>query len=143
MAATRWAWGVGSNAVCRDKVLPLSTMFADPDFFRLFSFDLETGDLDLVLREPHSIVLTSKVASMFFKDENPLGEVIHMGKWGDYTVTGVMEDTSLLKSHFQPRSLISSSTLPQLEQRGLISPRSDDWTSLRGAFTYVKIKPGV
>ncbi len=140
-AVTQWAPGFGGNAVCRGKVLPLSVYFADPEFFRVFSFRLEQGDPAAALREPNSIVLSSTAAAMFFRDANPVGQVIQFGKWGDYTVTGVLADTSSLKSHIPIQSLVSLSTLASLEGQKLLTPRSKDWTDIVHSFTYVMLKP--
>ncbi len=142
-ASTLWGSGLGGNGVCRGKVLPLYANFAGPDFFRVFSFRLEHGDPAAALREPNSVVLCSEVAERFFGDDNPVGEVIRLGKWGDYTVTGVLEDTSRLKTHMELRSMISLSTLVSLEKQKLLAPRSEDWTYVSSFFSYVLLKPGV
>ena len=142
-ASTVWGSGVGGNAVCRGKVLPLAADFAGPEFFRVFSFRLMHGDPAAALREPNSIVLASEVAAMFFGDDDPVGEVIHLGKWGDYKVTGVIEDISQLKTHIDLGSLISLSTLVSLEKQGLLTRRSEDWTSVANSSIYVLLKPGV
>ncbi len=142
-AATIWTWGVSGNAIGRGKVFPLRTRFAGEDFFRLFSYRLKHGDPVLALRQPNSIVLTSEIAFLYFGEDNPVGEVLQFGKWGDYTVTGVLEDTSRLKTHITLRSMISLSTLLSLEQQGMLTPRSEDWTNMGGTFVYVMLEPGV
>jgi putative ABC transport system permease protein len=140
-AVTQWATGIGGNGVCRGKILPLSAYFADPDFFRVFSFKLDHGDPATALREPNSIVLSSDVAEMFFGTDSPVGQVIQLGKWGDYTITGVLADTSRLKSHIPIQSLISLSTLASLEAQKLLAPRSREWADIVHSFTYVMLKP--
>ncbi len=142
-ASTVWGWGAAGNGVCRGKILPLYTSFASRDFFRVFSFKLDRGDPASALAEPYSIVLTSDVAAKFFGDDDPTGEVIHFGKWGDYTITGVLEDTSRLKTHMTVQSMISLATLDSLEKQELLPPRLDDWTNLGVFFSYVLLKPGV
>ncbi|MDH4196715.1 MAG: ABC transporter permease [Candidatus Aminicenantes bacterium] len=142
-ASTVWGSWVGGNAVCRGKMLPLWANFAGPDFFRVFSFRLKHGDPAAALREPYSIVLASKVAERFFGDDDPVGEVIRLGKWGDYTITGVLEDISRLKTHMNLGSIISLSTLVSLEKQKLLTPLSEDWTYVANAFSYVLLKPGV
>jgi putative ABC transport system permease protein len=125
-AVTQWASGIGGNAVCRGKILPLSAHFADSEFFRVFSFNLQRGDAAAALREPNSIVLAADAAQKFFGNDNPLGQVIRLGKWGDYTITGVLEDTTRLKSHLPIRSLISLSTIRSLEKQNLLTPRTSE-----------------
>jgi putative ABC transport system permease protein len=140
-AVTQWAPAFGGNAVCRGKILPLSAYFADSDFFRVFSFKLDHGDPASALREPNSIVLSSKVAEMFFGTDSPVGQVIQFGKWGDYKITGVLADTSRLKSHIEVRSLISLSTLASLETQKLLTPRLKEWADIVHSYTYVMLKP--
>ena len=66
--------------------------YADPDFFRMFSFPLLQGDADTILEDPHSIVLTRSMAQSYFGSENPLGRIMTTVDGSDYLVTGVMED---------------------------------------------------
>jgi len=142
-SSTVWMWGLGGNAIGRGKVFPLRTSFAGEDFFRLFSYMLKHGEPASALMKPNSIVLTSEVAFLFFGEDNPVGEVLQFGKWGYYTVTGVLEDTSRLKTHISLRSIVSLSTLLSLEQQGLVSPRFEDWTNIESAFVYLMLEPGV
>jgi putative ABC transport system permease protein len=141
-SSTVWSWGLSGNAIGRGKVFPLRTRFAGEDFFRLFSYRLKHGDPAVALRQPNSIVLTSEIAFLFFGDDNPVGEILQFGQWGDYTVTGVLEDTSRLKTHIDLRSMISPSTLPSFEKRGMLTPRSENWTNI-SSFVYVMLEPGV
>jgi len=142
-AVTQWGSNISGNAVCGGKILPLWAQFADTEFFRVFSFKLERGDPATALREPNSIVLASDVAKSFFRDGDPVGQVIQLGKWGSYKITGVLADTSELKTHMEFQSLVSRSTIASLQGQNLISPWTEDWTDLTRSFGYVLLKPGV
>ena len=142
-ASTVWTWGLAGNAIGRGKVFPLYTSFAGEDFLRLFSYKLKHGDPAVALQRPNSIVLTSKIADIFFGEDNPVGEILQFGKWGDYTITGVLEDTSRLKTHISLFSIISLSTLPSMEKRGMLDPRSEDWANIGSTFVYLMLEPGV
>ncbi|MBN2264631.1 MAG: ABC transporter permease [Candidatus Aminicenantes bacterium] len=141
-ASAVWAWGIGGNGVCRGKVLPFWANFAGPDFFRVFSYRLERGDPTDALREPYSIVLAAQVAERFFGGDDPVGEIIRLGQWGDYKITGVLEDMTRLMTHLEVGSLVSLSTMPALEGRKLLTPRSESWTDLNGVYGYVLLRPG-
>jgi len=141
-AAAVWGWGIEGNGVCRGKVLSLWAKFAGPDFFRVFSYKLERGDPATALSEPNSIVLSADVAERFFGAGDPVGEVIRLGKWGDYKVTGVIEDFSRLKTHMDAVSLVSLSTVAALEGQKLLAPRSEDWTGLNNSYGYVLLRRG-
>jgi len=68
-------------------------MYADPDFFKLFSFHLLQGDPERVLANPHSVILTKSTAKRYFGQENPVGKFLRVGNDSSlYQITGVMED---------------------------------------------------
>jgi len=67
------------------------TLFADKDFFNIFSFPLEEGNASQVLQTKQSVVLSRQFADQLFPDENPIGKTIRMES-GEITVTGIMKD---------------------------------------------------
>jgi putative ABC transport system permease protein len=72
-----------------------SIALADPDFFKMFSFKLEKGDPQTVLKNRDSVVLREDVARRYFGDENPIGKVlsIKMGsRFFDFAVSGVVQN---------------------------------------------------
>lgn len=75
-----------------DELLNTQVLFADPDFFNVFSFPLISGDKDRVLADIGSIVLTEDLAKTYFGSTDVIGKVIEI-KLGDdfepFTVSGV------------------------------------------------------
>lgn len=68
-------------------------LFADPEFFNLFSFPLVDGNPDSVLAKPRSVVLTRSTAEKYFGEENPLGKSLRIETEDKpYIVTGLIED---------------------------------------------------
>ena len=70
-----------------------SSLSADNDFFNLFSFPLEIGDIN----EPfdnnnHSILISENVAALLFDKINPLGKIIKVSDRDEYLVCGVFKD---------------------------------------------------
>ncbi len=65
--------------------------FTDPDFFHVFGFRLETGDPAHALSKPYTAVLSKDAAHRLFGSQNPVGKPLSMGKYGEFTVTGVMQ----------------------------------------------------
>lgn len=106
--------------------------FTDSSFFNIFSWQLLSGDPHKVLVEPNSIVLSESVAKKYFGDEDPIGKVIKTGseEW-QRMVTGVMQDAPS-NAHFQPRALISYSSLPP--------PRPTDWGNINN-WVYIQLAP--
>ena len=64
-------------------------LLTEPALFEMFSFELVKGDLEVVLKEIHSIILTEDTAHKYFGDEDPMGKVIRFNDNIDFTVTGI------------------------------------------------------
>ncbi len=70
-----------------------NTIYADPDFFKVFDFKLVDGDIDNLLKVPFSVVLSQSAAKKYFGDEDPLGKTLKiLDEQFPVKVTGVMED---------------------------------------------------
>lgn len=82
-----------SNVKYADKIFNEDRiLFADPAFFKMFSFNLLSGNSASVLDAPNKIVLTQSMAKKYFGNESPINKTITViGK--EMTVSGVCEDT--------------------------------------------------
>jgi ABC-type antimicrobial peptide transport system permease subunit len=69
-----------------------SIVAADSGLFRIFTMPFISGDPETALREPHSIVLTEKLASKYFGTKNPVGTTLVLENNRPFTVTGIMKD---------------------------------------------------
>ena len=76
------------------KIIEERFLFADKDFFKIFSYDLIAGDLINALSESNKIILTVSTAKRYFKDDNPIGRFIKLndGNNSVLEVAGVVED---------------------------------------------------
>jgi putative ABC transport system permease protein len=100
-----------------DKTLDESRfMYADPSFFKIFSFNLIKGNSQQALNAPNTVILTASTAKKYFGEEDPLNKTIMVGTDKQlYAVTGVMPDcpsNSQIKFDF----LASFSTLKLISQ---------------------------
>ncbi len=86
-----------------------SYLYADTNFFKVFSFPLIKGNPNTALREPYSMVLSESTAKKYFGDKNPLGEILHESDGTDYKITGIAQDPPK-NSHFHFDFLASIST---------------------------------
>jgi len=59
---------------------------------KVFTVKLTEGDPETALNDPHSIILTEKLASKYFGKESPIGKVITVENKYQFIVTGVMEE---------------------------------------------------
>jgi len=67
--------------------------FADPAFFRMFSFPLLKGSPQTVLTNMSQVVVSEEVAEKYFGKENPIGKTLRLANRWDFMVSGVMENT--------------------------------------------------
>jgi len=65
--------------------------FADPNIFEVFDFKLKSGNPETALANHESVVITQRVATKYFGNEDPLGKTIRYQNNTDLTVTGVLE----------------------------------------------------
>ena len=118
-------------------------LMTDPSFFKLFDFDLESGNVNTALTEPYSIVLSESMAIKYFGNEDPVGRelIIYLqdpdGNGKAYTVTGIVEDCPV-NSHFYYQALISFSTF---NVNNPADPRGYDWYN-NGYYTYLLLRDG-
>lgn len=93
----------------------------DSNFFKVFSFNLISGNPDEALRNADAIVLTESAARKYFGDEEPIGKLIQSDKFDvDQTprvlqVTGVVADPPT-NSYIDFDVLVSMSTFPRVKR---------------------------
>src|SRR5215217_890905 len=89
--AVRVDWGHKLLFTVGEKKLTPTGNVVDSNFLSIFSFPLKTGSASSVLKDPHSIVLTEKLARKIYGDENPIGKVIKIDNKDNFTVTGIVK----------------------------------------------------
>lgn len=123
-----------------EQVSRMPMVFADPQIFNVFSFELESGNRATVLKDPRSVVLTSSTAKKLFGKTNPIGKTIEVKleeNFEPFTVTGIAKDIA-------SNSTISFDMLGNYQF--LLNTRSGarsvtNWK--RSSYqTYVLLKPG-
>lgn len=108
--------------------------FADPAFFRFFSFPLLKGKPGEVLKEPNSVVITQTMAKKYFGEQNPMGKILIIDGESPYKVTGVMDKVPG-NSHLDFDFIASLATFNNSEWM------KEWWNNF--LFTYVKIDPTI
>lgn len=109
----------------------------DPAVFDVLKYRLLKGDINTVLREPFTILLTESLAKKIFGDENPMGKMLPVLYGGNtlFTVNGILEDFSD-NTHIKNNFLISFNTF--LSWKGYRDNRELNWNG-NSYFTYIKI----
>jgi putative ABC transport system permease protein len=120
----------------QDVNIPLAGFYADPEVFELFEYEFQYGDPITALKDPFTVVLTRKVANKLFKEENPLGNTIKVGKH-TYTVTGVLKETNQ-KSHIVFEGLASMASVKSQGREEELNNWNDFWSG----WTYIQLEPG-
>ena len=76
-----------------DKVFRENIRLADQELFDMFTFTFLKGDPAKVFDDLNSIVITEKMATKYFGNDNPMGKVITVNGEHTFKVTGVISET--------------------------------------------------
>ena len=118
-----------------DKNFNEDITFADPDFFKIFTFTFIEGDPNTALNEPNSIVITKDVAEKYFGDKDPVGKMFRINEKYEFKVTGVIKNIP----HNSDIQFTFLAPMKALEDYGV---DLNDWGNNR-LFTYVLLQKGV
>ena len=108
-------WSFKNN----DQYLNEEILVIDPEFFDLFTFPLKAGNKKDVLTDPYSIVISQKMASKYFGEEDPVGKRLLMNNGKVLNVTGILEKVPE-NSHLKFDFLVSFKTIESMNGSSLI-----------------------
>ncbi len=120
-----------------EKIIPLNGYWANPDLFKVFSFELVQGNAATALKEPFSIVITQESTQKLFGNEDALGKVITYNNDRQYTISGILKDIPEF-SHIQFDMLCSLSTREVIEKD---SKDEMTWDHIWNTWVYVLFPP--
>jgi len=109
-------------------------IFADEDFFEMFSYNTIMGNQDEFLKRKDTAVISQNLAHKYFGDESPVGNVIKYNDKLNLEVVGVIEDVPI-NSHFTFDIVITYSCLNNLSKASWL----ENWHGTFGSFTYVML----
>jgi putative ABC transport system permease protein len=119
----------------------MSGLMTDASFFEVFNFPLEKGNQQTALNDARAIVLTHNAAEKLFGQQEPLGQTISFGDFGEFHVTGVLRPFAG-KTHFEFEVLGSLEALPLLEKQGKASPVLENWNNYYMTYLYFTLRDG-
>ncbi len=64
----------------------------DPDFLKMFSFNILLGDKVSSLNEPNSAIISERIAEKYFGSEDPIGKILIVDDRLDFKITAVFEN---------------------------------------------------
>ncbi len=117
------------------------TIFVEPDYFDIFTYNWISGNKETALSKPNTAVISEDFAFKLFGDLNVIGKVIQFdaGSVADLEVTGIVKDVPD-NSDF-PFTLFIESTSKNREGKNNIN---DSWSSSSSSTqTFVKLSSGV
>ena len=82
---------------------------ADPDFFRLFTYEVVEGNLESALKEPMTIALAESLAQKLYGNEQALGKTLKINNAQTLTVSAVFKQPKA-NSSLSFSSIISNNT---------------------------------
>ena len=115
----------------RQKSAVREGIWADPDFFSVFSIPFIHGQAETALRSPDSLVLSEELAVRMFGGVNPVGRTVIFNNLARCRVTGVFS-THPRNSHFR---------FPFVIAREAVGERDAGWASAT-IFTYIRLGGG-
>lgn len=134
--ATSTSWGDTRQFTTGDKNFSEYGLYVNPQFLKVFSFPLVSGNADKVLKEPHTVLITATLARKYFGNENPVGKIITVEQSLPYKVEGVLQDipgNSTLRFDF---------LMPMKDYVDYAMEGVERWDN-NNVRTYVKLKPGI
>lgn len=110
--------------------------YAEPEVFDVFTLPLLSGNNELALQEPYSVVLSEEMAIKYFGRKDPLGEFLVLSDSTLLKITGVMKNYPG-NSHLQIDFVASFATWQQyVPDKWMNTWRSGIY------YTYVLLTPG-
>ncbi len=121
-----------------DKSFETDVNYVDPDYLKMFSFEMLSGNKESALNQLDNIVLRKTAAQSFFGSENPVGKtlMINVGRgMKPFTVSGVIADAPD-NSTMENESLIRFEANPEYQED------KDNWNS-KNHDVYIQLAEGI
>lgn len=130
------SWGDTRQFTYDNKNFVEYGLYVSPEFLKIFSFPLINGDATTALQEPHTLLLTEKLAKKYFGNDNPVGKTITIEQNIPYKVTGVLRDVP------DNATLKFDYLMPVKDYVDFAMGGKENW-EIPNMRAYVKLKPGV
>ncbi len=132
-SATRFrSWGSFLVKKVDENFKEYNVIWADPDVFEVFSFDIIKGNPETALEEPNSIAISEHIAEKYFKGEDALGQFLTLDNDRECKITAIYKNLPK-NSHFHFDIMIAMESLD--ESKNLM------WLS-NNFNTYITLKEG-
>lgn len=133
--ASRTSWGDVRLFTQGEKYFSEYGLYVDPAFLKIFSFPLLKGNIDEVLREPNTVLISETLAKKYFGNDDPVGKTITVEQTQQYKVQGVLKDVPY------NATLSFDFLMPFKDYLQNSMGGNENWTT-NNIRTYVKLKAG-
>ncbi|HNP18641.1 MAG TPA: ABC transporter permease [Fulvivirga sp.] len=128
------------TVVVDDKKFKLKNqIFADSNFFEIFSFEIIEGNPKVALSQPNFVFLSKTTADKFYGSENPIGKKISVNGQLELEVAGIFADLPS-NSLFNFEAVVSFPTFSSDYLGGL---NIDTWQMSAEGYAFVKLKNNI
>lgn len=115
-------------------------VFADSNFFQVFTIPLLAGDAKTALIQPNKAVITRKMAARYFGNDDPIGKVLSFKSWDKlYTITGVIDKVPD-NSHFHFDLFVSMASFPEARQSSWMTSEFFTYLVLPKGYDYKRLE---
>jgi len=115
------SWGTPVFQVADRDPISSDLVFADKDFFKLFTYRSVEGNLETSMNDPLTIVLTRPLAQKLFGNESALGKTVKLNNDRELTVSAVINEP-------EANSSLSFSAITSIETRKIVMPNGGEFT---------------
>ncbi|MDB5134119.1 MAG: macB 29 [Mucilaginibacter sp.] len=142
-------WMTNHGLMVGDKKLYPIGIMAGGDFLKMFQFPMNTGNRDVALNDPYSIVLTESTAKALFANADPLNKIVRVDNSYNLRVTGVLKhipaNSSLQFSFIIPFSLMEQydKSIKKLYAGSFADNGYQLFAQLRPGITYAQLAPKI
>ncbi len=113
-------------------------IFADEDFFKLFTYRFIEGTPETTLKEPLTIVITKTLSDKLFGKERALGKTIKLNNSNNLVISAVIEEP-------EANSCLSFSAVTSIATRKIVQEAGGEYTEWgwRDFQTFLLLKKGI
>jgi len=120
---------IGSKKLKEENII-----FADTNFFKVFSYTVLSGSPGIDLARPNTAFLTKTTALKLFGSENPIGKTFSLDNNDDFEVVGILEDAPV-NSHLPFNMVVSYASFSSKYIGGI----DTGWGATISGYCYVKL----
>jgi putative ABC transport system permease protein len=132
-------WLGKHSLVVGDKKLYPAGAMAGADFLKIFQYALLKGNVNVVLNDPYSIVLTESTAKALFGTEDPINKMVRFDNASNLKVTGILKDVPA-NSSLQFKFIVPFTYC--LQNYGWVKSNIGNWRD-KSFQTFVALEPNV